>query len=256
MKTSFNQTRTNQFPKDKVLKIIDSAKEFEKGKRIDTLSQIVNNYSKNGYPTNPGELPEEINSTGETAYQRAIFSSEKTKFNTMGEVVEVVWNDLELPVVFNERSRRRCVDLVGTLNNNTSVLCELKFASEKYSSNSPIYAAIELMVYYYLIQDNCEELDEGEVFHKNRHGEFKWCNFRFDSILIVGANKTYWDYWQTRYEKQKNEIESWFKKLNSLLTIRFFSSPDFDFKEQKKTKGGGKYKPSVSGKSEWTEIYL
>lgn len=251
IKVDSNQTLTSQFPKDEVLKRIDSAKEFEKGQSIDTLRQLVEDYKKKEYHTKPKEFSKkEISTTGETAYQRAIFLSEKTKLNTIGEVV---WNDLELPVVFNESPRRRCIDLVGTLNDKTSVLCELKFASKKSNSNSPIYAAIELLIYYYLILDNYEELDKKKVFHKNGK-PFKWSNFNHNPILIVGANDKYWTYWQKRYKKRKNEIESWCRSLSSLITIRFSSSPDFDFEEQKGTKE--KYEPSVSDKREWTEVYL
>ena len=256
IKADFNQTPTSKFPKDKILEIIDNARKLEKGKKLDALSQIVENYSKKEYHTKLGKLSlNGIKSVGETAYQRAIFLSEKTKLNTIGEVV---WNDLELPVVFNESSKRRCIDLVGTLNNKTSILCELKFVSKKGNSNSPIYAAIQLLIYYYLIKDNYEELDMKKVFHKNEQVKpFKWSNFNPNSILIVGANEKYWGHWQNHYEKQKNEIELWHRSLSSLLPIRFFSSPDFDFEEQKKIKGSeGKYAPSVSDKTEWIEKFI
>ncbi len=236
--------------KDKIYEIIDNAKKFEKGKSIDTLRQIIENYNKKEYPTKPGKFSKQISSIGETAYQRAIFLSEKTQLHSLGEIV---WNDLELPIVFNESSKRRCVDLVGTLNNKTSVLCELKFASKAYKSNSPIYAAIQLLIYYYLIEDNYEKLDTGEVFHKNEYAKrFKWSDFNRNSVFIVAANKTYWTCWKKQYEELKNEIESWRSSLP--LDIRFFSSDDWNFKEQKETQD--KYQPSVSDKGEWTEVYL
>lgn len=244
IKVDSNQTHMSQFPKFKILEIIDNAKKFEKG--IDALRKIAENYKKKEYHTKPGKFAKQISSIGETAYQRAIFLSEKTHLISVGEIV---WNDLELPVVFNESSKRRCVDLVGTLNNKTSVLCELKFNS----TQSPIYAAIELLIYYYLIKDNCEELDEKKVFHKNGK-PFQWKAFNDNPILIVGANKTYWNDWQKSYEKRMSDIESW---RNSLpLIIRFFSSADFDFEEQKRTQKTKTYQPSVSDKVEWEEVYL
>lgn len=254
VKVGSNQTPASQFPKDQILDIIDNAKGFEKGKSIDTLRQIVENYSKKEYSTKLGAFSEEIGSIGETAYQRAILS-EKTQLHSLGEIV---WNDLELPVVFNESSRRNCVDLVGILNNETPVLCELKFAPKEdnlkaVNSGSPIYAAIELLIYYYLIKENYEELDKKEVFHKNGK-PFKWKDFNHDPILIVGANKSYWDVWKNQYEERKIDLESW---RNSLpLSIRFFSSADFDFKNQKEIEGAeGKYTPSISGKTEWKEEF-
>lgn len=127
----------------------------------------------------------------------------------------------------------------------------MKFASKK--GDSPIYAAIELLIYYYLIQDNYEELDEKNVFHKNEQVKpFKWKDFNHNSVFIVGANESYWEYWKKHYEKRKTEIELWCESLP--VTIRFFSSPNFDFKKQKGSKE--KYQPSVSDKTEWTEVYL
>ena len=246
---SFSNNQS-QFLTDKILEVIDNAKKFEKGKKIDALRKIAENYNKKEYHTNPNPLPLKIRATGETAYQRAIFNSRKTQISSLGEIV---WNDIELPVVFNEKPRKRCVDIIGTLNDKTSVLCELKFASKKSNSNSPIYAVIELLIYYYLIKDNYEALDEKNVFHKNKQvNPFKWKDFNQNSIFIVGANEKYWTYWQKRYEKRKNEVESWCSSLP--LTIQFFSSADFDFEEQKGTEE--EYEPSVFDKTEWTEVYL
>ncbi|MFA7444618.1 MAG: hypothetical protein WCY89_01625 [Flavobacteriaceae bacterium] len=238
--------------KTEILKLIYKAKDFEKGKSINTLNEILNGYKKEEYHTKPSNLSlENIKSTGETAYQRAIFLSEKTILEKLGEVV---WNDLELPVIFSKSPRRRCVDLIGTLNNNTLVLCELKFtSSNSYYSNSPIYAVVELLIYYYLIKDNKEELDNKKVFHiGERVTSFNWSDFNNNSIFVVGANEKYWDYWLERYEKQKNEIDLWLKSLP--LKVRFFSSDDFDFKKQKENKE--EYTPSIFDKTEWTEIYL
>lgn len=245
-----NQICPGQFPKDQILAIIDDAKKFENGKGIDTLRRIVQNYTKEKkeYHTKPRNFSDGISATGETAYQRAIFLSGKTILNTLSEVA---WKDLELPVVFSESPRRRCVDLIGLSHNNASVLCELKFASETSKSNSPIYAAIELLLYYYLIKDNCTELDQKNVFRGDLR-LFKWESFNLSSIFIVGANEYYWKHWQKRYETRKTEAESWLRNLP--IAIRFFSSSDFNFKEQKGTQK--QYTPSLIGKTEWTEIFF
>lgn len=237
--------------KGKINELIDKAKSFVKGKSLNTLREIVSGYTKLEYHTRPGKASlGDIRSIGETAYQRAVFLSENTALTPLNEVV--TWNDLELPIVFSKSSRRRCIDLIGRLQDKTPVLCELKYASQKSNSNSPIYAVIELLIYYYLINDNCEELDNKKVFHTNSRGTFKWSDFNSNSILIVGANKKYWDYWQKRYEKQKGEIDLWLKDLP--IKVRFFSSDDFDFKKQKGNKE--KYTPSVSENTEWTEVFL
>lgn len=238
--------------KEQILKIIYDAKSFVKGKSLNTLEEIVKVYTKIEYPTKPGKVSlENIKSTGETAYQRAIFLSKKTTLKPVGEIA---WNDLELPVNFSSSRRRRCVDLIGTLNNETPVLCELKYSSASpiSNSNSPIYAVVELLIYYYLIKDNSEGLDREKVFHKYEQAtSFKWSGFDNNSIFIVVANEKYWNYWKKRYKKQEDEIDSWLKNLP--IKVRFFSSDNLDFKEQKGT--SEKYTPSVLGKTEWTEVF-
>lgn len=233
---------------EEITNIIDDAKKFEKGKSVGILGRILKSHNKEKYPTKPGEPTKEIRSTGETAYQRAVIYSKKTTMNTIGEIE---WKDLELPVVFNKSPRRRCVDLIGKSEDDVPVLCELKYATEKNRSNSPVYAAIELLIYYYLIRNNSKSLESQRVFH-GKIEPFKWSDFNRNSILIVGANKSYWHYWIDRYKKQKIDVESW---RNSLpVRILFFSSDDFNFQEQKGVKET--YTPSVFGKTEWTEIHL
>lgn len=238
-----NQTIT----KDAIIQIIDEAKRFQKGKSLDKLIRVINS-TEGKYPTKPGEPDKEIHSTGETAYQRAVVYSKRTKLDTLGEIE---WKDFELPVVFNKNPRRRCVDLIGKLENNVPVLCELKYATEKNKSNSPVYAAIEMLIYYYFIRRNNKMLEEEGVFH-GKEETFKWSDFNGNSILVVGANRSYWQYWVDRYKRQNINIELW---RNSLpVNISFFSSDDFNFQKQK---GGEEpYLPSVLGKTEWTEVHL
>lgn len=241
----------NPSDKNELLNLIENAKEFDKTKNLTFLKNVILNYEKQKYHTSPGKFSfDKIKSIGETAYQRAIFSSNKASFENLGEVV---WNDLELPVNFSKRSRRRCVDLIGTLKNDKLVLCELKFASEKSNSNNPIYTIIELLFYYFLIKENRAELDHHKVFHKNEGLiSFKWSNFNKDSIFIVGANEKYWTYWLERYKNQIDKIDEWLKKLP--IVVHFFSSNNYDFKEQKGNYE--KYTPSILGKTNWKEIFV
>ncbi len=247
----FNQkTHTMQFPKDEILVIINSVKDLEKGKSVEGLRHIVKTYKKAKHSTKPSKLRPLISATGEKAYQRAI----KEKGTQLDSLDEIIWNDLELPVVFNKNARRLSVDLAGTLNSSTPVLCELKYGTDTYHSNSPIYAAIELLIYYYLIQDNHELLDANNVFHGDK--SFVWSHFNDNSILIVGANESYWKYWKDRYERQEIDAESWIVDLESWirpLKIRFFSFADFDFRKQKGSKK--KYIPSFVDKTDWTEEF-
>ena len=242
-----NQTDKMKSFKERILKIIEEAKKIDKRKKVDNLRQFVEGYTKEIHTTNPGKLSlDNINATTETAYQRKIFSSVKTNLNTIGEVL---WIDMELPVVFKKSRRRKCVDLIGILNDNTSVLCELKLASEKNRSDSPIYAVIELLIYYYLIQENYKELDEQNVFHEDKRvKEFKWEHINHSTVFIIGANDMYWNHWKKRYEKQKNDIELW-KNLLPHFKIQFLSSGKFDLKQEVQSES----KPNIT---EWHEVYF
>lgn len=253
VKVDISHTRMIKFPEPNFIEVIRKAKEIETAKKkndLDDLSLIVEKYIQEEHGTEPTVFSTIIKDTGEKAYQRAIFP-ERTQLGSIGEIA---WNDLELPIVFNRNSRRLSVDLIGKLNNNQSVLCELKFGTKTNHSNTPIYAVIEVLLYYYLIRANHKELNDKKVFHKNGI-PFDWSDLNQNSILIVAANEEYWQHWKGDYEKEKIDIKSW---LNSLIPkTTFFSFDNIDFKEQKESKGiDGKYTSSVSGKTEWTEVYL
>ena len=204
------------------------------------------------YHTNPKAISFEINSTGETAYQRGILKSEKTllKFNKDNRFETVHWMDGELPIVLNKNPRRSSIDLIGSLEGFPTI-CELKFA---YSTNSdsPVYAAIELLTYYCFIQFNADFLDKYNVFHKNLK-PFKWNVITKNGIsrLLVCANKSYWDAWLTKFDKAKlsNEVFDWGIHLGT--NIQLFQSDDFNFKSQK---GEGKYTPSIPINNIWENI--
>jgi len=159
----------------------------------------------------------------------------------------VQWIDGELPVVLNKNARRLSIDLIGSLD-GIPVLCELKFAKNR-NSDSPVYAAIELLTYYSFTQFNADILDKYNVYHKNLN-PFKWNVIVKNGFphLIVCANKSYWDAWFTKYEKAqlRNQVFEWGMKLDT--NIHLFQSDDFDFKMQKKE---GKYTPSIPNNSVW-----
>ena len=129
-----------------LVKEIKSQIKGEKQKRL--LKSINMKKIKSNYKTKPGNASMEIKSVGETAFQRAIFLSRKTKIN-FNPKKDILWKDLELPVIFTKNSRRNCVDLIGNIGNQL-VICELKFMKET-SSDSPWYAVLELLIYYYII---------------------------------------------------------------------------------------------------------
>lgn len=235
-----------------LIEIIESA--VEQDPKILRFKDILLDSSCYGdnHHTNPKSISFEISSTGETAYQRAFLKSEKTLLNfKRGNGFETVqWMDGELPIVLNKNPRRNSVDLVGSID-GIPTLCELKFANSR-NSDSPLYAAIELLTYYCFIQFNADILDKYDVFHKNLK-PFKWSVFvtnRFPCLIVCG-NKSYWDAWFGKFDKAtlRNQVFKWGTKLDT--NIHLFQSEDFDFKSQK---GEGKYIPKVPINSIWEFI--
>lgn len=219
-----------------------------------SLKDILNNEEncKYDYPSSPGKPNlNHIKSTGETAFQRAIFNGIETELTNGTELINKVrWLDLELPVTLNKNSRRRCLDLVGSLDHSDSpVLCELKFCTncDSYASNHPVYAIVELLVYYYLLLSNYENLDDRKVYHKlDGMRNFTWSTFlkRAPVLLIVAANESYWKYWYKRIESKDQLVKGTYELEKNLNTkIHLFVTQDENF--SKLTNGEG-YRPTVS----------
>ena len=187
--------------RDILVKEINKQIKGRKRKRL--LDSLDMNKIKSVYTTKPGKASMEIKSVGETAFQRAIFLSRKSEIN-FNSKKNVFWKDLELPVILTDSPRRNCVDLIGNIGNQL-VICELKFM-KKTSSDSPWYAVLELLIYYYIILENCNKLDDEEVYHENIKDRFKWKSILSPNpLLIVVANEKYWNYW---LKKQKNAYRS------------------------------------------------
>ena len=211
---------------------------------------------KSDYKTKPGKASMEIRSVGETAFQRAIFLSRKSKID-FNSKKDILWKDLELPVVFSKNPKRNCVDLIGNIGNQL-VICELKFMKKtSSSSDSPWYAVLELLIYYYMILENCNKLDDEEVYHENIRGKFEWKSILFPNpLLMVVANERYWNFW---LKKQKNAYRSklleWLKDLNKELRTEVFlvKTPDVDFEDQKKGASGKAYLPEIESRI-WEKI--
>lgn len=246
-----NLVTREQFKKN-LIEIIESAVEQDRNvlKFKDML--LNSSYYGDNHHTNPKNISFEISSTGETAYQRAFLKSEKTLLNFKPEngFKTVQWMDGELPIVLNKNPRRNSVDLVGSIV-GIPTLCELKFANSR-RSDSPLFAAIELLTYYCFIQFNADFLDKYDVFHKNLK-PFKWSMFvtNIPPYLIVCGNKSYWDAWFGKFDKAtlSNQVLEWKTKLET--EIHLFQSEDFDFKSQK---GEGKYIPNGPINSIWEII--
>ena len=238
--------------KKRLIEIIEGA--IIQDKRVIKFKNMLldeSNYGDN-YHTSPKTISFEIRSTGETAFQRAILKSEKTllDFKKNNGIETVHWMDGELPIVLNKNSRRHSIDLIGS-SEGIPVICELKFASTR-NSDSPVYAALELLTYNCFIQFNADILDKHNVYHKNVR-PFKWNVITNNAFprLIVCANKSYWDAWFKKSDKTlfKNQVFEWGMRLDA--NINLFQTEDIDFKLRKSI---GKYTPAISINSIWEII--
>jgi hypothetical protein len=235
-----------------LIEIIDKASTMDtRVRKFKDLLLDPNNYGDN-YHTSPKKMTFDIRSTGETAYQRAILNANPTllDFKKNNGFEKTIWMDGELPIVLNRNPRRPSIDLIGSLD-GVPAICELKFAKKK-ASDSPVYAVIELLTYYCLIQFNADYLDKYQVNHKNMI-PFKWnviTNNGYPS-LIVCANKSYWDSWLTKLDTTtlKTLVLSWGTSL--LTNISLFQTEDFDFESQKGTET---YIPAIPTNTIWEII--
>lgn len=206
------------------------------------------------HPSKPSKPNlDRIKSTGEKAFQRAIFNGKESflDYKKPSGLEKVTWLDIELPVTLNKNSRRNCVDIIGSLD-GIPVLCELKYY-ERTPSNHPIYGVVELLVYYYLIHNNYQKLDKYNVHHHLVIKNFKWeviVNNGFPKLLVV-ANKDYWDYWFGRISKTElvNQVMELGRQLDT--NIFLFVAPNEDFIMQKGVNNS--YKPTVQS-NVWTII--
>lgn len=206
------------------------------------------------HPSKPSKPNlDRIKSTGEKAFQRAIFNGKESflDYKKLSGLEKVTWLDIELPVTLNKNSRRNCVDIIGSLD-GIPVLCELKYY-ECTPSNHPIYGVVELLVYYYLIHNNYQKLDKYNVHHHLVIKNFKWeviVNNGFPKLLVV-ANKDYWDYWFGRISKTElvNQVMELGRQLDT--NIFLFVAPNEDFIMQKGVNNS--YKPTVQS-NVWTII--
>lgn len=194
---------------------------------------------------------------GESAYQRAIIAAEKSLLND----VTVAWLDIELPVTFAPPRR---IDLLGRADKKL-VLCELKYDGAQINprskgrpdTGSPLYALFELLIYYYHILRNSNELQEKALPHTNRKGNWTWpeCENQKNVFLIIAGNINYWERWKTYHGWRTLLTQTNFVKNSLPLAIRFFSTPEPNpsFSEQSKKAGGIPF-PPLPLIGAWTEI--
>ncbi|MEI7526192.1 MAG: hypothetical protein WCJ95_17740 [Mariniphaga sp.] len=156
------------------------------------------------WPAHPHRYTEIIgNEDCETGYQRKIIRSRISEIDKE----QVSWCDIEIPVVFGNYPRRPCLDLLGHVNGNKLVICELKYGR---NGDNPLIAGAQILFYYYMILSNIENFEVNNILHtnainqKNIHWEFANDNDRIETLVV--ANQNYW---------QKYAGENWFRNQNA-----------------------------------------
>jgi hypothetical protein len=203
-------------------------------KKFDKLKAIVSEAGKNArsHKTKPGKHSPDVSvyTKGETAFQRALYNH-SVGFIQLGKLL---WCDIELPVAFSQKSRRRCVDLVGHLENHGHFLCELKYAKSEKSASSkdPDYAVLEALLYYGLVEKNQKELDNYKVWRDERNAQFYWADVAKSRTIMVLANDSFWGKAQ-RNPAASERICELVNSIQSELKIGVLlcKTPDFDFKK-------------------------
>jgi hypothetical protein len=155
------------------------------------------------HQTIPHRYTENIgNEDCETGYQRKIISSRISEIDKE----QVCWCDIEIPVVFGTAARRNCLDLLGHVNGNKLVICELKYGR---NGDNPLIAGAQILFYYFMILSNIENFKVNNILHTNAinpeniHWEYAKDNDRIE--ILVAANQNYWK----RYAG-----ENWFRNQN------------------------------------------
>lgn len=191
---------------------------LSKGTNKDTIKSIneyyddITNYDNDSYQfTCPGEFSNNVLKVkSEIGYQRELINSKESEIN--GEIVS--WCDIEIPIKYGKTPRRHCLDLIGHVNGDKIVICELKYANRnKKNSCNPLKAGAQILYYYFYILKNIENFKVNSVFHKNSINpkKIKWDNAQNNIVIIVAANELYWDKYLTgRWfrEKTKNNSNS------------------------------------------------
>ncbi len=155
------------------------------------------------WPAHPGDFVASVaNWDSETGYQRKILRS---LVSIIGKE-QVSWCDIEIPVVFGNYPRRPCLDLLGHVNGNKLVICELKYG---LNGDNPLIAGAQILFYYFMILSNLDNFRVNNILHTNAinpeniHWEYSEDNDRIE--ILVAANQNYWEQYAG---------ENWFRNQN------------------------------------------
>ena len=189
-----------------------------------------------------------INSTTETAFQRAVLRNGETILGGKRGKTKITWLDIELPVETDNGSpkRRHCVDLIGKTDDNHYIICELKFGK---SADEPEKAIKQLLEYHKAIKANYKNLDADDRLHHPGGKAFKWENLAAPSTkLYVVANAAYWAYWSGRRGKNLKDIKDKYPGENIEFLSVDIPSDYFEKQKEKEKDLQGLYTPEIETK--------
>lgn len=230
-----------------------------KSKSFAMLKAIVSEADNNAisHETMPGKHSSDVShkNKGETAFQRALY------YHSEGQIQlgKVAWCDIELPVTFSKKGRRRCVDLIGRLECCGDFLCELKYANPKSkklpASNCPDYAVLEALLYYGLVQKNQGDLQKHKVWRKKLKLEFSWVDVAKSKTIMVLANESFWNKAKNNLAASKRICELVDSIQNELkVKVLLYKTPDFYFVKGPADKAG-RYCPKIpDGADKWMPV--
>ena len=148
-----------------------------------------------------GAYSTKIAHAAECAFQRAIIQGGTS--TVKGE--KITWIDIELPV-YGNKSRGKCIDLIGKDSKGNYVLCELKF--RKKSDNGGPNEATEQLKEYYSYIKNAEDLKSRDLQHTNAKEKIDWERVAGENTrLFVVANEFYWNTWLKPSKKQEKPFD-------------------------------------------------
>jgi hypothetical protein len=194
--------------------------------------------------TKPGQFSDDVSeaNTSETAFQRAIYNHTKTSLVGGGHVTPLIWLDGELPIILSNKSRRRCVDLIGRTEITGTFLCELKYAKIETvpRGNDADYAIFEALLYYAIVNRDHGLLDRARVYHPPAPPRFSWSAVSESRVIVVLANDRFWT------TANRKRILTLVEEIDTSLSIQMLlcSTPNHLFRPRGVT--GGKYKPKLA----------
>ena len=169
----------------------------------------------------PGAYSTKIAHAAECAFQRAIIQGGTS--TVKGE--KITWIDIELPV-YGNKSRGKCIDLIGKDSKGNYVLCELKFR-KKSDNGGP---------------NEATDLKSRDLQHTNAKEKIDWERVAGENTrLFVVANEFYWNTWLKKQEKPfDKDVEYYSVNIDR-----------YEFEKQKDKKTA--YTPQMPPDTKWEE---